>query len=151
MNILLCALADRTAAAVARAMIGGAPMFFRAATAPGALGLLGDERPALVVLGGESLEALVDSCRQLRADEACRDAVVLAVGRASPQDVAAILEAGADDVLVETSDEDALRSRLLVARRTATGVASRRTAEQDRGRIFQRSVEAMRGDPSARW
>jgi PAS domain S-box-containing protein len=140
MNVLLCALSDRTAAAVTRGMPEGAPRFFRRHDVTAAMSMMGAERATLVVLGGDSRQGVADGCRQLRASESCRDAVIVAVGGEQPDDVSVLMEAGADDVFVETFGEDILRSRLLVAQALALGLAARRRAEQDRETQFRSSA-----------
>jgi PAS domain S-box-containing protein len=149
MNILLCALADRTAAAATRALSAGDHLFFRAASASAALTLIGAERPSLVILGGESRQALAASCRDLRAAEGCRDAIVIAVGTDRPDDVRALVEAGADDFLAEASGEDAFESRLLVAQHAARSVAARRAAEHEHEERFQSTVRDARATTTA--
>ena len=143
MNILLCALADGTAAAATRAFAEGDPALFRAADASEALTVMGDQRPSLVILGGESKQALAASCRLLRAAETCSDAVIVALGSERPDNVRDLIEAGADDFFLEASGEDALRSRLLVAQRTAMGVALRRVAEHDREKLFRLAIQLV--------
>src|ERR1035438_14450 len=107
MNILLCALADGTAAAATRAFAEGDPALFRAADASEALTVMGDQRPSLVILGGESKQAPAASCRLLRAAETCSDAVIVALGSERPDNVRDLIEAGADDFFLEASGEDA--------------------------------------------
>jgi DNA-binding response OmpR family regulator len=122
---LLCALAERTAAAVTRAISEGDPTFFRAANVSAALALMGAERAAVVILGGDSRLAVAASCRVLRAAEACRNAVIVAVGSERVDDVSALIEAGADDFFIETFGQDVLQSRLLVAQHTASQLGRR--------------------------
>src|ERR1035438_8394840 len=98
---------------------------------------MGAQRPSLVILGGESKQALAASCRLLRAAETCSDAVIVALGSERPDNVRDLIEAGADDFFLEASGEDALRSRLLVAQRTAMGVALRRGGGHDPARPEQ--------------
>jgi len=144
MMILLCALGDRTAATAARALSEGDHLIFRAASASAALTLMGAQRPSLVILGGESRQALAASCRELRAAEGYRDTVVVAVGSDRPDDVRALIEAGADDFLAEASGEDMFRSRLVVAHHAATAVAARRAVEQDHEERFESTVRDAR-------
>lgn len=132
MNILFCALPEEIKAAAIRALSAGEQAFFTAPDATTALRLMHAEVPQLVVVGGLSGEAVAASCRQLRACQAFRDAVIVAAGVELPEDVGALIEAGADDFVAESLGEDVLESRLLVARRTAVANEFRRVAELER-------------------
>ncbi len=122
MKVLLCALADGLSAAVMQALPEVPKASFSAPNAFEAVRLLGGECPSVVVVGGGSNQAVASACRQLRAAESCQDAVIVALSSERPDDVHVLLEAGADDFLVEPLCEDALRSRLLVAHRAATRI-----------------------------
>jgi PAS domain S-box-containing protein len=54
----------------------------------------------------------------------------VAVGSERPEDIRTLLDAGADD-FVATTKSDGLRSRIIVARRTAADVASHQRTERD--------------------
>ena len=80
--------------------------------------------PSVILVGGASTQAVVRSCRELRASPACRNAVIVAVSK-QPEDAAALVDAGADDFVAESVTKELLRGRLSLARRTA----DRRAAE----------------------
>lgn len=99
--------------------------------------------PAIVLVSGPTLEAIVDSCRQLRSSSTCSDAAILAAVADGDQGGAAVLAAGADDFFVESLGEGVLRSRFLVAQRTSASAAARRAAEGDRDQFFELSLDLL--------
>jgi PAS domain S-box-containing protein len=141
MNIFLCGLSSPTEAAVRRAISEDDQGLFSAADASAVLGLKGAERPSVVVLGGESTLAVAASCRQLRASESGREAIILAVGIQRPDDIRVLIDAGADDVFFDSSAEEVLRDRLLVAQGMAARMHADSEAEHDREQIFRLATQ----------
>ena len=86
--------------------------------------------PAIIVVGGATVQMVARSCRELRAIDSCRRAIIVALGGDRPEDVQNLLEAGADDFFAGALDGDQLRSRLLVARRLAADLARHRATER---------------------
>ncbi|HEX7476663.1 MAG TPA: PAS domain S-box protein [Polyangiales bacterium] len=94
--------------------------------------------PSVVVVGGSSNQAVVDSCKELRATEACRHSVIVAASE-RPEDLRFLIDAGADDVFLESLGNESLRGRLLVAQRTAAGIAARHKVENVYEEFFRSS------------
>ncbi|MCB9600959.1 MAG: response regulator [Sandaracinus sp.] len=64
----------------------------------------------------------VELCRALRSrPDGDRPTIVVITGRSRPEDVHAVLDAGADDFVPKPIDADRLRTRLVVASRRARG------------------------------
>jgi PAS domain S-box-containing protein len=117
MNTLLCT-PNRIAAIATEVLSEDHEIFFRAPDLSEALRSAGKVCPSVVIVGGESARKVEMSCKELRASQACRDAVIVAVSE-RPEDARALVEAGADDFLLTDSTKEVLRSRLFVARRAA--------------------------------
>jgi len=126
MKILLCAVPDGIGAAAMRVLAGGDQEFLTVPDVTAALDVMKRQRPAIVVVGGGTCAIVAEACRELRAAETCGDAVIVAAPSEQPDDVHALIGAGADDFFVEPLDEDVLRIRLLLAQRAAKGIASHR-------------------------
>jgi len=95
------------------------------------------ESPVPLVILDRSMPVLdgLDVCRRIRAHEAGRETFVLVVtARDGRDDLAAVLDAGADEYLMKPSSPENLRARLeIAARRIAQGEA-RRAAEAELAR-----------------
>ena len=77
----------------------------------------------------------LEVCRRIRAHEAGRDAFVLVVtARDGRDDLADVLEAGADDYVTKPSSPENLRARLEIANRRIAQDTARRTAEAELAR-----------------
>ncbi|MEM9073873.1 MAG: response regulator, partial [Myxococcota bacterium] len=93
----------------------------------------------------------LDLCRAVRAEPAGEDVVLLVItGRNQPQDLHAVLDAGASDYLAKPVDPDVLRTRLLVAARQADALRNRRLgrealerAEEAFGRLVEAAPDAI--------
>jgi PAS domain S-box-containing protein len=142
MTILFCAAADGVGAVVMNALLSGDPALVAARDASETLRLMGTVHATVVVVGGASSQAVAASCRQLRAAEVAQDFVIVAASE-RPEDASLLIDAGADDFFVDSPCEDMLRSRLLVAERTATAISSRRAGEQDRAQVLQTSLKLI--------
>jgi PAS domain S-box-containing protein len=140
-TVLLYALPETTTAWAVQALSEMPQAFITAHEAADALRLMGAECPAIVVVGGGSTQEVAESCRQFRAADRDRDAVIVAVATQGSEDVRTLLDAGADDFFVESLGETVLRGRLHVAQRAAAGIATRRAAEQDRAHFFELSLQ----------
>jgi PAS domain S-box-containing protein len=136
MNILFCSLSSEMERAAMRAIGTEKRAFFVAPDAPSALRLLGGERSHVILVGGHSTQAVVASCRQLRAAETCRDAVIVAAGFTGLADARTLIEAGADDVFYEAFGTAVLETRLFLAERAAVAIESRQLVEADRERAL---------------
>src|SRR5665213_3567876 len=103
MTILLCAVPGGLGAASIEALSPGDVV----STAPElseALRLVAIACPTIIVVGGSTVQVVADSCRQLRAIDGCRDAIIVAAGADRPEDVQNLLEAGADDFFAGALD-----------------------------------------------
>jgi PAS domain S-box-containing protein len=140
-RVLLCALSDAFAIASMQALSEGRHALLSAPDVSQALGLMTTDSPAIVMIGGTSTEAVAHSCEQLRAAATDCGAVMVAVVREPPRDVSPLLDAGADDILVDALDDDALRSRLRVADRSATRIAYHRATEHEREPLLRLSLQ----------
>ena len=58
--------------------------------------------PSVVVVGGVSPDAVAESCRKIRGARTCTDSVIVALAGDCPEEVGALLEAGADDVVARS-------------------------------------------------
>jgi PAS domain S-box-containing protein len=96
-----------------------------------ALRVVANESPSVILVSGATSRAVADSCRELRAGEISRNAVIVALGSDRPEDVRGLIEAGADDFFVGAMDGDELRSRILVAQRFAVDIARHRETERE--------------------
>ena len=77
----------------------------------------------------------LEVCRRIRAHEAGREAFVLIVtARDGRDDLANVLEAGADDYVTKPSSPENLRARLEIANRRIAQDTARRTAEAELAR-----------------
>jgi PAS domain S-box-containing protein len=129
MTILLCAVLDEPSAASIEGLSPG-EVISATPELSEALRLVATTCPTVIVVGGATVPVVADSCRQLRAIDSCRNAVIVAFGSDRFEDVQILLEAGADDFLAGTLDRDNLRSRVLVARRLAADLARHRATER---------------------
>jgi PAS domain S-box-containing protein len=125
MNTMLCA-PDAVGAIATEVLAEEQQAFFSARDVSEALSDAAVIYPSVILVGGASTQAVVRSCRELRASPACRNAVIVAVSK-QPEDAAALVDAGADDFVAESVTKELLRGRLSLARRTA----DRRAAERD--------------------
>jgi PAS domain S-box-containing protein len=128
-TILLCGVPDQLRVATmetrsADEVISATPELSEA------LRLVAVACPTVIVVGGATTRLVSDSCRQLRAIDVSRRAVIVALGGDRPDDVRALIESGADDFCAGTLDGQQLRGRLLVAQRRAADVARHRTTEK---------------------
>jgi DNA-binding response OmpR family regulator len=74
-------------------------------------------------------------CRRIRAHEAGRETFVLVVtARDGRDDLAAVLDAGADEYVMKPSSPENLRARLQIAARRITQDRARRSAEAELAR-----------------
>lgn len=74
----------------------------------------------------------LDLCRDIRATPGGDEVFILVVtGRNKPEDLAAVLDAGASDYLAKPVDPEVLGTRLLVAERAIAGAARRHEERQD--------------------
>ena len=74
-------------------------------------------------------------CRRIRAHDAGRETFVLVVtARDGREDLAAVLDAGADDYVTKPTSPDNLRARLEIAERRIAQDRARRTAEDELAR-----------------
>jgi len=77
----------------------------------------------------------LDVCRRIRAHPAGRETFVLVVtGRDAREDLAEVLDAGADDYVSKPSTPEQLRTRLEIAARRIAQEEARRTAEAELAR-----------------
>lgn len=93
-------------------------------------------REELVVLDLDmpELEGL-EVCRRIRAEDSGRESFVLVLtGRDSDSDLAAVLDAGADDYLAKPATPEQLRARLVIAGRQIEMARGRRHAELELAR-----------------
>jgi PAS domain S-box-containing protein len=142
MKLLLCAVSHEGADAVARESEGSWRLL-AAADPTEAMRLMDVRCPSVIVIDGPSSDAVVRSCRTIRAARKCRDAVIIAFAGDGPEEIGVLLEAGADDVFVRSSGDAVLRSRLQVASRTATTLASRRMDEDASEQFFRLSIQLL--------
>ena len=90
-------------------------------------------RPTLALLdidmpGMSGLEV----CREIRAADPQRDTFILVItGHDAPEDLTAVLDAGADDYLTKPVSPEHLRARLRIAGRRIEQERARRSAEQE--------------------
>jgi PAS domain S-box-containing protein len=141
MKLLLCAVSDGFAAAARQALPENYHEFSRALDASGALGLMDADRPSVVIVGGASSRAVADSCKLLRAVASREGAVIVAVVSDRSGDEDFLLEAGADDFVVESSAERVLRRRLLAPLHDAPSIASSGEADHARAQFFHLSLQ----------
>jgi DNA-binding response OmpR family regulator len=77
----------------------------------------------------------LEVCRRIRGHEAGRDVFVLIVtARDGRDDLASVLEAGADDYVTKPTSPENLRARLEIAKRRIAQDLVRRTAEEELAR-----------------
>ncbi len=80
----------------------------------------------------------LDLCRLVRSRPGGDDVVILVItGRNRPEDLNAVLDAGASDYLAKPIDPDILRTRLLVAERAVSDAKLRRETQSQRRRAEQ--------------
>jgi PAS domain S-box-containing protein len=141
MKLLLCAVSDGFAAAARQALPEDCHEFSSALDASGALRLMDADCASVVLVGGPSSRAVADSCKQLRAAASREGAVIVAVVSDRSGDEALLLEAGADDFVVETSAKRVLRRRLLAALHDAPSIAPSGEADHARAQFFHLSPQ----------
>jgi DNA-binding response OmpR family regulator len=92
-----------------------------------------EAKPPLVVLDIEmpDLDGL-EVCRRIRSVDLKRETFILVLtGRDHPEDLAAVLDAGADDYVTKPTTVEHLRARFVIADRRSAQDAARRQAEAD--------------------
>ena len=92
-----------------------------------------ESRHPLVVLDIEmpKLDGL-EVCRRIRSSDEKRETFILVLtGRDHPEDLAAVLDAGADDYVTKPTSVEHVRARIVIADRRSTQDAARRKAESD--------------------
>ncbi|MEO0321514.1 MAG: response regulator [Myxococcota bacterium] len=109
---------------------------------------LHEEKPFDLMLVDWTLPGIsgLDVCRAVRRRPNGEDIALLVVtGRDRPEDLHAVMDAGASDYIAKPIDPDMLRTRLLVATRLATAARRRRRGQQALLRAeeaFQRLVQS---------
>ncbi|MEM1413353.1 MAG: response regulator [Myxococcota bacterium] len=109
---------------------------------------LHEEQPFDLMLVDWTLPGIsgLDVCRAVRRRPSGEDIALLVVtGRDRPEDLHAVMDAGASDYIAKPIDPDMLRTRLLVATRLATAARRRRRGQQALLRAeeaFQRLVQS---------
>jgi signal transduction histidine kinase len=125
MNTLLCA-PNALGAIAMEVLTEEHQLFFSACDMSDALSHASTTYPSVILVGGASTQAVVSSCRELRASPTCHHAVIVGVSK-RPDDALALVDAGVDDFVSESVSKQLLRERLSLARHTA----DRRSAERD--------------------
>jgi DNA-binding response OmpR family regulator len=95
------------------------------------------EAPAPLVILDLNMPVLdgLEVCRRIRAHEAGRETFVLVVtARDGREDLAAVLDAGADEYVMKPSSPENLRARLEIAARRINQDRARRAAESELAR-----------------
>jgi PAS domain S-box-containing protein len=88
----------------------------------------------------------LELCRRLRARSLPqRPLIIMLTGRSGPDDLAQVLEAGADDYWTKPIEIDRLRVRLTVAERQARNIGERARAENALRESVERFELAVRG------
>src|SRR5580658_2001470 len=141
MKLLLCAVSDGFAAAARQALPEGGHEFARVLDASAALRLMDVDCRSVVIVGGASCRAVADSCKQLRTAASRDGAVIVAVVSDRSGDDGLLLEAGADDVVLESSEKRVLRRRLRAALHDAPSLASSGDADHARAQFFHLSLQ----------
>ena len=141
MKLLLCAVSDGFAAAARQALPEGGHEFARVLDASAALRLMDVDCRSVVIVGGASSRAVADSCKQLRTAASRDGAVIVAVVSDHAGDDALLLEAGADDVVLESTEKRVLRRRLRAALHDAPSLASSGDADHARAQFFHLSLQ----------
>jgi DNA-binding response OmpR family regulator len=97
-----------------------------------ALEAYAEHRPDLVVLDWEMPEMDgLEACRRIRISEGGKDVFILIVtARDSHDDLASVLDAGADDYVSKPATMEHLRARFVIAERRILLDRARRAAEQ---------------------
>jgi DNA-binding response OmpR family regulator len=92
-----------------------------------------DGKPPLVVLDIEMPEMDgLEVCRRIRSVDNKRETFILVLtGRDHPEDLAAVLDAGADDYVTKPTTVEHLRARFVIAERRSAEDAARRHAESE--------------------
>src|SRR5262249_13182702 len=74
----------------------------------------------------------VELCRRIRALDAKRETYLLVlIDRERPEDLATVLDAGADDYVTKPTTPEQLRARIVIAERRSEQDAARRRAEAE--------------------
>jgi DNA-binding response OmpR family regulator len=95
------------------------------------------EKPAPLVILDVNMPVLdgLEVCRRIRAHDAGRETFVIVVtARDGPDDLAAVLDAGADEYVMKPSSPENLRARLEIAARRIAQEEARRAAEAELAR-----------------
>ena len=92
-----------------------------------------EAKPPLVVLDIVMPEVDgIEVCRRIRQMDTKRETFILILtGRDHPEDLAQVLDAGADDYVTKPTTVEHLRARLVIARRRSEQDAARRKAEDE--------------------
>ena len=96
-----------------------------------------EEAPAPLVILDVNMPVLdgLEVCRRIRAHEAGRETfIVVVTARDGRDDLAAVLDAGADEYVMKPSSPENLRARLEIAARRIAEDRARRTAEAELAR-----------------
>jgi DNA-binding response OmpR family regulator len=90
-------------------------------------------KPELVVLDIEMPELDgFEVCRRIRqADEKRETFILVLTGRDRPEDLATVLDAGADDYVTKPASPEHIRARLVIAGRRSAQESARRKAEAE--------------------
>ena len=122
---------------------------------------LGSAETALAALAGALPDLLVidlrlpgmdglELCRRLRAEPGGRDTTILVItGLTNPADLAAALDAGADDYLGKPFSLAELEVRLAVVERLAAAVSARMAAERGQRQTAERLRLVLENLPAA--
>jgi sigma-B regulation protein RsbU (phosphoserine phosphatase) len=95
------------------------------------------QEPAPLVVLDVNMPRLdgLEVCRRIRAHEAGRETfVVVVTARDGPEDLAAVLDAGADEDVMKPSAPENLRARFEIAARRMAQADARRAAEEELAR-----------------
>ena len=91
-------------------------------------------------------------CRRIRAlPGGDTSAILMMTGRTGPEELAAVLDAGASDYLAKPFDLDVLQVRLTIAQRQAETLAARARAEAERAALLEREQAARAQAETAHW
>jgi PAS domain S-box-containing protein len=142
MSTVLLGLSVEVANAASRDLSSRGQSWISVASTAEALSSTDAQGPALALVGGASVESLLASVKALRANVTWRDTVLIAVVR-DGNEVRAVLDAGADDFVIESLGEPALHGRIVVAERTAAGMLSRKLTEKDHDSFFDLCLDLL--------
>jgi PAS domain S-box-containing protein len=143
MNVLFCSIPLEHQTLSLGALWGGPHGHVGVADATAAVRAMEGRSWDVIAVGGPTPEAIADACRLVRESEPSRAAFILAAGTEDTPAVRALIEAGANDVFVDTPGGESLQSHLLVAQRTAAGLRTGMAAQQEREQFFQLSLQLL--------